>query len=86
MGLLIRFVMTVVGGFTAVYVVVATVSVLVGFMQFLIAAPGAIRQDIERWREANAGPPRMIKYVRNEAEDIGEWGRPRALPPSDESG
>jgi hypothetical protein len=67
--------------------VVATVSVLVGFIQFLIAAPGAIRQDMERWRETNAGPPRMIKYVRNEAEEsTGEWGQPRALPPFDESG
>jgi hypothetical protein len=77
MGLLIRFVMTVVGGFTAVYMVVATVSVLVGFIQFLIAAPAAIRQDMERWRETHAGPPRMIKYVRNEAED-----GTGALPPS----
>jgi hypothetical protein len=86
MGLLIQFVVTGVGVFTTVYMVVATVSVLAGFIRFLVEAPGAIRHDMERWRETHAGPPRIVKYVQNEVENAGELGSPRpALPPHDDS-
>ena len=61
MSLLIQFVAAVVGLFAAIYMVVATGSILVGFIQFLIELPSAIRQDIDRRRETNAPPPRMIK-------------------------
>lgn len=84
MNLLIWFVEAVVGVFTAVYVVLAAGSVLVGLVRFLIAAPGAIRQDMERWRAAHPRPQRMIRYVRNEAEDASKsLESPRALPPPD---
>jgi hypothetical protein len=87
MNLIIWFVEAVVGVFIAVYVVLATGSVLVGLVRFLIAAPGAIRQDMERWRAAHPRRQRMIRYVRNEAEDATEPSEsPRALlPPDDET-
>lgn len=69
MNLLIWFVEAVVGAFIAVYLVLAAGSMLVGLARFLIAAPGAIRQDLEEWRAAHPRPQRMIRYVRNEAED-----------------
>ena len=84
MGLLIEFVAMVVGAFTAIYMVVAAGSILVGLIQFLIEAPNAIRQDIDRWRATHAGPPRTIRYVRNEAEDGRRASGPRALPPHDD--
>jgi hypothetical protein len=83
--LVIWFVEAAVGVFTAVYAALATGSVLVGLVRFLIAAPGAIRQDMERWRAAHPQRQRMIRYVRNEAEDATEPSEsPRALPPPDD--
>jgi hypothetical protein len=82
LSLLIWFVEAVVGVFIAIYVVLATGSVLVGLVRFLIATPGAIRQDMERWRAAHPRRQRMIRYVRNEAEESLE--PPRALPPLDD--
>jgi hypothetical protein len=82
---LIWFVDSVVGLFIAVYLVLATGSLLVGLVRFLIAAPGAIRQDMERWRATHPRRQRMIRYVRNEAENATEpLESPRALPPPDE--
>jgi hypothetical protein len=82
MNLVIWFVEAVVGVIIAVYVLLATGSLLVGLVRFLIAAPGAIRQDMERWRAAHPRRQRMIRYVRNEADEPLE--PPRALPPPDE--
>ena len=85
MGLLIEFVAAVVGAFTAIYTVVAAGSILVGFIQFLIELPNALRQDIDRWHTTHAPPPRLIRYVRNEAEnDKDASGPSRALPPHDD--
>ncbi len=85
MNVLIWFVEAVVGAFIAVYVVLATGSVLVGLVRFLIAAPGAIRQDMEPWRVTHPRRQRMIRYVRNEAEDAAKsLESPRALPPPDD--
>jgi hypothetical protein len=87
MNLVIWFVEAVVGVFVTVYVVLATGSLVVGLVRFFIAAPGAIRQDMERWRAAHPRRQRMIRYVRNEAEDATEPSEsPRALlPPDDET-
>jgi hypothetical protein len=82
MNLVIWFVEAVVGVIIAVYVLLATGSLLVGLVRFLIAAPGAIRQDMERWRAAHPRRQRMIRYVRNEADEPLE--PPHALPPPDE--
>jgi hypothetical protein len=85
MNLVIWFVEAVVSAIVAVYVVLATGSLLVGLVRFLTAAPGAIRQDMERWRAAHPRRQRMIRYVRNEAEDATEPSEsPRALPPPDD--
>jgi hypothetical protein len=61
--------------FVAVYALVATVSILIGLARFVLEAPGAIRADLDGRRRARAEPPRMLRYVRNEADDQ------RALPP-----
>jgi hypothetical protein len=82
MNLVIWFVEAVVGVFIAAYVVLATGSLLVGLVRFLIAAPGALRQDMERWRATHPRSQRMIRYVRNEAEEPLE--PPRALPSPDD--
>lgn len=85
MSLLTWFVVTVLGAFTTVYMVVAAGSLVLGLIHFLIEAPGAIRQDMQRWRETHPRPQRMIRYVRNEAADAtGQLEPPRALPPPDD--
>ena len=85
MNFVIWFIEAVVGVLIAIYVVLATGSMLVGLVRFLIAAPGAIRQDLARWRAAHPRRQRMIRYVRNEAEDATEpLGSPLALPPPDD--
>ena len=81
MGLLIRFIVFLVDAAIAVYVLVATVSLLGGFVCFLVQAPSAIRSDLERWRREHAAPPRLIRYVRNDAEDfLSVLPPPPALP------
>jgi hypothetical protein len=82
MNLVIWFVEAVVGVIIAVYLLLATGSLLVGLVRFLIGAPGAIRQDMERWRATHPRRQRMIRYVRNEADEPLE--PPRALPPLDD--
>ena len=82
MGLLIRFIVFLVDAAIAVYVLVATVSLLGGFVCFLIQAPGAIRSDLERWGREHAAPPRLIRYVPNDAEDYASvLPPPPVLPP-----
>ncbi len=79
---MIRLVVWLVEAFTAVYVLVAFGSLVVGFARFLIELPGAIRKDMERWRKEHAEPPRELRYVRNEAEDRASK-RPALSPPMD---
>lgn len=79
MGLLFRLIMFLAEVFTAVYVVVATVSLLVEFVRFLLALPGALRQDLRRWQARHAEPPRVLRYAVNAAEF-----RAPALPPPPE--
>ena len=57
MGLLIRVVLFVGEAFVAVYVLLATASFVYGLVRFLIAAPGAIRHDLERWGREHVEPP-----------------------------
>lgn len=82
MNIVIWLVEAVVSMLITFYLVLATGSLLVGLVRFLIAAPGAIRQDSQRWRAAHPRRQRMIRYVRNEAEEPLE--PPRALPPLDD--
>jgi hypothetical protein len=81
MGLLIRLSVFLVGAFTGLYVVVATLSLLIGLGRFLIEAPRAIRRDLARWGHTHAESPRMIRYVRNEAEHDLRVLPPPVLPP-----
>ena len=82
MGLLVRFIVFLVEAAVSAYVLVATVSLLGGFVCFLIQAPGAIRSDLERWRREHAAPPRLIRHVPNEAEGLlPVLPPPPALPP-----
>jgi len=76
MGLLIRLIVFLGTAIVTVYALVATASLLIGFARFLVAAPRAIRADLEDRRRIRAEPPRKLRYVRNEAE-----GGPPGLPP-----
>ncbi len=81
MGLLFQLIEFLVEAFIAVWVLVAVVSIFGGLVRFLIAAPGAIREDLKRWRLEHPRPQRMIRYVRNEAEDATALPPQPALPP-----
>jgi hypothetical protein len=82
MGLLIRLIVFIGEAFVAVWVLVAAVSIFGGLVRFLIATPGAIRKDLERWRLEHPRPQRMIRYVRNEAEDMSALPPQPAVPPT----
>jgi hypothetical protein len=63
--------------FGALYAIAMTVSFVYGLLRFLIAAPSAIRADLEvRRRRAPDPEPRDARYVANEVETR------RALPPA----
>jgi hypothetical protein len=65
--------------FVVVYAVAATVSLLWGLGRFLLAAPGAIRQDLAERRARDLEPERTLRYVANEASTT-----PPALPQADD--
>lgn len=77
MGLLLRLILSVGDALVAVYALLATASLVHGLVRFLVAAPGAIRHDLERWRREHAESPRPLRHVDDEAED-----GPPAPPPS----
>jgi len=57
---------------TTVWVVAMVASLLWGLVRFLIAAPAAIREDLEnaRRRRESLEPSRGLRYVENEAERL----------------
>ena len=71
---MIRVISYLIGLFGSLYALVATLATLWGFLRFLIAAPAAIRADMEerRRRRDVTESPRPLRHVMNEA--------PRALP------
>ena len=61
----------------ALYAIAMTLSFVYGLLRFLIAAPSAIKADLEERRRRTPVPePREARYVANEVET------PRALPPT----
>jgi hypothetical protein len=71
---MIRVIWYLIGLFAALYALVATLAFLWGLLRFLIAAPAAIRADVEerRRRREVTEAPRPLRHIVNEA--------PRALP------
>ena len=82
--ILVRFVVFLTGLFTTVYAIVATVALAWGFVRFLVAAPAAIRHDLEAQRRRNVERQRPLRHVENEAVEIALEARPDppALPPA----
>jgi hypothetical protein len=83
---LIRVISYLIGLFTAVYALVATLAFLWGLLRFLIAVPSAIRQDMEqrRRRRRVVEEPRSPRHVANDALPALPASRP-ALPPTRDS-
>jgi hypothetical protein len=59
---LLRLVLFVGEVFIAVWMLLATASFVYGLIRFLIAAPGAIQHDLERWRRQHAERFRMRRH------------------------
>jgi hypothetical protein len=68
LGGLLRLVWWLAEVFGAVYVLVSTAAFVFGLVGFLFELPGALRKDVERWRQTRAEPPRILRYVINENE------------------
>jgi hypothetical protein len=80
---MIRVISYLIGLFAGLYALVATLAFLWGLLRFLIAAPSAIRQDMEerRRRRQVVEEPRPLRHVANEALSALPAPKP-ALPPA----
>ena len=80
---MIRVISYLIGLFAAMYALVASLAFLWGLLRFLIAAPAAIRADMEerRRRREVVEEPRPLRHVANEALPALPASTP-ALPPA----